>query len=508
MQRRTATFLLISVLILAAFLRTYHLRSAPPGLYPDEAMNGNNALEALMTHHFKVFYPENNGREGLFINIQALSLWTSRLATGHFVTEAWALRFPSTIIGILTVLGMYFLARELFADTPTEEGLRGGRRYGALAAFLLATSTWHLIFSRDGFRAVMAPLMLVWTLYFVLRAMRELRAVQHVRQALWWMIAGAVTYGLGFYTYLSFRLTPILLFPLRVFGTVHFSRSGEKTLLKHFASLALLFGALAVIVALPLGFHFFASPTDLFGRVSQVSVWNAPHPWYELAKNTALTFGMFFYHGDWNWRQNLAGSAELWWPVAILFAIGLLLCIYRLAITRRTPLRYILCLSCLVVGVIPGIISDEGIPHAARTILALPAALLIAALGGVWLYDHLTKRAPRTTMHLLLGVFVAALSVHAYVWYFHDWAPRQETQDAFASNYVAIGRVINALPAETPKYVIVQPSSVDVRGLPVRAQTTMFITNTFLPEGQAAKNVHYVLPDASIPQGAVTLAIP
>jgi len=36
------------------------------------------------------------------------------------------------------------------------------------------------------------------------------------------------------------------------------------------------------------------------------------------------------------------------------------------------------------------------------------------------------------------------------------------------------------------------------------AETTIFITNSFLPEEQAAKNIHYLLPSeaSKIPQGA------
>jgi hypothetical protein len=501
----------VCTIILALFLRTYHLASAPPGLYPDEAMEGNNALEALSTGQFKIFYPENNGREGLFVAVQAIFLWFSRVITGHTVNEPWLLRLPSALIGTLTVLGIYFLARELFADAPTPEGNVRSRRYGLLAAFLLATSTWHLIFSREGFRAILAPLMLVWALFFILRAMRELRYSERWKSALPWMTAGAVTYALGFYTYIAFRLTPILLFPLRLFGTVHFTHSGEKHLVKQFALLALLFGAVTLVIVSPLGAHFLSSPADLFGRsseASQISVWSAPHPWTALRHNIALTFMMFFRHGDGNWRHNIAGAAELWWPVAILFALGLLLCIYRLVWTRKTPLRYILCLSLLVVGTAPAFLTTESLPHALRSILALPAAILIATLGGIWVYDIISKWSPRFVLRTITVVFVAVVSLHAYMWYFHDWAPRQEVQDAFATNYVAIGRLINALPADLPKYVTVQPSSVDVRGIPVRAQTTMFITDTFLPEGQAAKNVHYVLPGAVVPQAAVTFELP
>ena len=155
MDRRKYFWWLLLVVIIATFLRLYQLDAAPPGLYPDEAMNGNNALEALRTGEWRTYYPENNGREGLFINIQAIFL----LAFGQ--NEPWVLRLPSALFGILTVLGLYFLAKELW-----------GVRVGLLASFLLATSFWHIIFSRIGFRAIMAPLLAVWGFYFFLKAVR------------------------------------------------------------------------------------------------------------------------------------------------------------------------------------------------------------------------------------------------------------------------------------------------------------------------------------------------
>jgi hypothetical protein len=62
-------------------------------------MNGNNALEVLETHRFEVFYPENGGREGLYINIAAgFVRWLGN--------EPWVLRLPAAIFGWLTVLGL------------------------------------------------------------------------------------------------------------------------------------------------------------------------------------------------------------------------------------------------------------------------------------------------------------------------------------------------------------------------------------------------------------------
>ena len=65
---RKEFYAVVLIFLVAAFLRFQNLALLPPGLYPDEAMNGNNVLEASKTGNWKVFYPANNGREGLFIN--------------------------------------------------------------------------------------------------------------------------------------------------------------------------------------------------------------------------------------------------------------------------------------------------------------------------------------------------------------------------------------------------------------------------------------------------------
>ena len=128
--------LLLLILGVAAFLRLYEFGAIPHGLHPGEGMNGANALQVLETGRPQPFYPENNGREGLYVNVAAVSI----AMFGH---TAGALRFPSAIFGILTVLGVYFLAAELFS-----------RRAGLLAAFFLA----H--FSRLALRANAAPFFL------------------------------------------------------------------------------------------------------------------------------------------------------------------------------------------------------------------------------------------------------------------------------------------------------------------------------------------------------------
>lgn len=517
-DRNKTFWLLLFVLIIATFLRLYQIKSIPPGLYPDEAMNGNNALENLHNTTFKIFYPENNGREGLFIGIQTVIL----KLTG--ANEPWVLRLPSTVFGVLTVLGIYLLAAQLFS-----------KNIGLLSAFFLATGFWHINFSRIGFRAILAPFLLIWALYLFVRALRATKPLLSILHS----IFSGIIYGLGFYTYISYRATPFLFLLF-----LPFFRNQKK-----FWRIVAIFLIATFVAALPIGIYFLKNPADFLGRTSQVSVFSSQSPFKDLTINTIKTLGMFNFIGDYNWRHNVSGRPELFWPVGILFIIGILVAARQLFSSRNqrsirssdesppasrsagSPLRsetkpsgapiasssqevvsnqnqpfpIILLFLWLILAALPVIISNEGLPHALRAIIMIPPVFMIAALGGSQLYKFIAKYLPASLLKTGAVVFFALLTLEAYNTYFVLWAKNPNTLGAFSANYVDIGREINALPPSIPKYVVVPTGGVMVRGIPMPAQTVMFMTDTFLPEYQQAKNIHYIVPEQEkdVPRGAM-----
>jgi len=487
MSKTQRNVLLFSILIIAIFLRFYHFTATPPGLYPDEAMDGNNAVEAAETGHFNVFYPEDNGREGLYVNIIAVTMGLS-----HVYTAPWIVRLPAAVAGVLTVLGLYLLVAELFGDGA-----------GLLTAFLLATSFWGITFSRIGFRAILAPLALVWALWLIIKSFRA--GAGKKRMALWYALAAGVVYGLGFYTYIAYRVTPILFLLF-----IPFFRK-----LLGFWKRTALFIIVTFIVAAPIGWYFATTPGSFFGRTAEISVTGAANPAYDFAVNVAKEALMFNYHGDYNWRQNVSGAPELFWPVGILFLLGIVLVIYFWV--RRARKKYItaenenlfplfgtlLVFAWLIFGILPAAASDEGIPHALRSILALAPALILATIGGVWLYRLIKKYWGVTAAKTLAAIFLVVVAGWGYYDYFVVWAQNPNVAGAFSATYVTIGQQINALPASTPKYVVVNAGGVLERGIPTPAETTMFVTHSFTTSDSAAANIHYLLPNqtSSIPAG-------
>src|SRR3989344_5481982 len=359
MNKSKHLWLLLLVLIIASFLRLYQITTITPGLYPDEAMNGNNALQAIQTGDYKVFYPENNGREGLFMNIQALFL------KFFGVNEPWVLRLPSAIFGILTVLGTYFLAKELFSA-----------RVGLLSAFFLATNFWHINFSHIGFSAIMAPAFLTWSVFLLLKALNQVKNVYQVSSIKYqvndWIknfilpILAGVIYGLGFYSYIAYRVTPVLIIFVVLF---YWFKNNYSLVRKKILVSCLLFLVSSFIVALPIGIYYLQNPADFMGRTTQVSVFSSAFPLNDLAVNTIKTLGMFNFAGDWNWRHNYSGSPELFWPVGILFLIGIIFSIKNIVRSSGFGVRndykfgFWILFLWFFLAMLPVVISNEGIPH-------------------------------------------------------------------------------------------------------------------------------------------------
>ena len=437
MNRRAWWLALTAVLALAAFLRLWRLPELPPALYADEAINGNNATEALETHRFRVFYPENNGREGLYINLAALSI-------ACFGNRVWALRLPAALLGVATVAALALLGAELFDGAV-----------GLLAAFFLATSFWHVVLSREALRAVAAPCVLTWAVYLLLAARRRPKLL------VW---AGAV-YGLGFYTYIAYRATPLLLAAL-------LRRAGWRR--------AAAFTLSAAVVAAPLGAYFVTQPGSFFGRTSELAVWQAGRPAAgaiaEAARNTWRTARMLFTHGDYNWRHNLPWRAELFWPVAGFLVFGVV-CRRR---QKWVPLLW------LAVAALPAILSSQDVPHAPRSILMLPAAMLLAALGAERSHEFLAHQAPARLSVAAVALLLVGLAWEPYHTYFYVWAHDPAMPRSFDMDATEVARQIGRLPQATEKYVVTPP------GAYMLPQPVMFLTVSYTPRQQAAAHIHYL----------------
>jgi len=457
-------FLLI--LAIASFFRLWQLSSIPPGLYPDVAINGNEAIDSLKSGNFKVFYPENNGREGLFI-------WLIALSYSIFGVSIWSIKIVAAIVGILTVLGLYLLTKEFF-----------DKNVALLSSFFLAVSFWHTNFSRIGFRAILLPFILVFSFYFLLKFLNHLKFKNQFQKRLYGLVVLAgIFFGLGFYTYTSFRMA-VLILPF-VFLPYWFL-SKKQNLEKQFLASIFYFLFFAFIIALPLGIYFLQNPHDFISRAAPISIFSAENPLKEFGKSLVLHLGMFNFYGDRNWRHNFSGSSMLFWPIGILFLIGFILSIKKLINFRKHKnLSLVISHWSLVtwffIMLLPGILTSEGIPHALRTIGVIPVVYIFAGLGGWEIYKWFDKNVENKKLLSVTALFfLFTVAFLQFDKYFIKWSNLPEVEGAFSKNYVEIGNYLNSLPFGIQKYVIVNQPGVPVPypdGIPMPAQTIMFVEN-------------------------------
>ena len=478
--------LLLLIILIAVFFRFWQLDKIPPGLYPDIAINGNEALDILQAGKIKVFYPENNGREGLI-------MWLIALSFLIFGPSVWAIKFVAAFFGTLTVLGLYFLTKEVLSQSKFATTLQHYNitTISLLSSFFLAISFWHTNFSRIGFRAILMPFILVFAFYFLFRGFRTQKIYN-------FLISGAF-FGLGFYTYISYRFVIFLFGLALVFWFLIYKKQNLKKDFLKFTALCLLF---TFFVALPLGIYFLKNPQDFIGRVKGVSIFSQGNPFLNFGKSLIVHFGMFNFHGDGNWRHNLAGSPQLLWPAGIMFLLGIIFSIKELivSIKRKDGLQlalYGFLLGWFLFMLLPSFLSQEGTPHALRTLGVVPVVYIFVGIGAFWLFSKIRKfyktKWQIIIFYFLCFIFLFAIGFNEFNKYFYLWGKNPETKNAFSANYLEIGNYLNSLPDNIQKFVIVNQSGVPVpfpNGIPMPAQTPIFMERIMYGKIRST----YVLP--------------
>jgi hypothetical protein len=241
----------------------------------------------------------------------------------------------------------------------------------------------------------------------------------------------------------------------------------------------------------PLALYFLKDPEMLTHRSAEVSIFHAPNPTAEFFANISKTIQMIFTRGDMDWHFNRAYHPVVFWPVAILFAIGLVLSI-RALLRRQDWFPHALLLTWLLLGAVPAVLSTEGMPSAIRSILMIPPIFMLAAIAAWKIYQWLTPRASAQTLQALAAVAFLVLTVEVYHSYFDVWAKDPNVPTAFDAASVDIANHINALPKTAPKYVVpVTPGAG--YGVPTPAQTIMFLTQSYTEKQRRDANIQYIL---------------
>lgn len=393
MKKKYLWIILVVIVILAAVFRLWQLGNIPPSPDWDEAAIGYDAYSIIHT---------GSDQFGKYLPVVLRSLDDYKPAFYAYLTipsilvfglKVFAVRLPSAIFGILSVLAVFYLVREIFENYKYKDYL------SLLSSFLMAISPWSIQFSRVGFESNVGTVLNIFAALFFLKGIKKP----------WLLSLSAIFAGLAIYTYQSEKVfTPLLMFVLALLF-----RKKLFSLNKKYVALSIVTG---IIVVLPMVLYLFKDQTSL-ARVKKTSIFNSQTDILKMdiqklardeANNDRLGIILdnrrvvytktviqgYLSHFDLNWLFLKGDNERHHAPnMGLLYLFELpfiLLGIYFLIFGNFDRKTKLLLFSWFLIAPIPASITT-GVPHAVRALNFLPTFQIIIALGILSAFISINK---------------------------------------------------------------------------------------------------------------------
>lgn len=338
-------------------------------------------------------------------------------------------RIPFAISGVFAVLGMMWLTKMLWESwvpkrKPNLFPLLDSNAAALLVGGFIATSSWHIHYSRIGFESGMALNFLIWGIAGVIWLFKSAqnsleRAPKQLKLLAGVFSAGCIAASL--YTYHSSKIVAPLL--LLLLGFLHWS-----TLKKNWKQ-ALLWCVTIALMLVPL------AADSVFGkgadRFQQSTIFRLNFSTGEKITTFAAHFLAHFTpsylvqgktetlrHGD-------GQFGILYLSEFFLVVIGVIGYTYQWvsSLRKRAPRPsklFLFSLLWIVIGVTPAAIGVD-VPHSNRMLLSLPGFVLLIALGWQWIAENFSDRliAPAVLgMTVLFQIFFVSSYLNHYYFTF------------------------------------------------------------------------------------------
>lgn len=424
MKKYAHYFILLVVILIGFTLRFYRVTEVPPALNWDEVSIGYNAYSILKTGkdewgqsfpvHFKA-YGEYKLPIQIYFSIPAIS---------QFGLNELGVRITPVVYGTLTVLLMFFLGRLLFQSNLV----------GVTASFLLAISPWHIQLTRASFESSFATFWIVLGIWLLVKGFKQQK----------WFLISMIPFAISVFTYNSARIfTPLFL--IAVFFIY------RKTLVK-FKKVAVISLIIFTILLLPLtpfllsgersARYKLVSITDDPGLIQRINQNRGksplPKPFPRLIHNKATYISFYFIRnyfahftpqflfisGAPHKQHHVQNMGEFYIFQAPFLLIGFFGLFYL-----KKRFRWLLVLW-LLFAFIPAAATQDSIPHALRTLIAIPVYQLICAFGFLIFLGWIKRYAQTFKLAgVIILVLVVGISIKIYLDNYYLSYPKLYSRD-------------------------------------------------------------------------------
>lgn len=410
---RLHILLLTLIFFVALGLRFYELSQNPPGLDWDEANSIYNGYSLVQTgkDEYRQSYPI------LFRAFDAyvppLLIYLDAFSSSVFGLNEFAARFPTAILGSLSIVGLYLLVSVVAGD----------KKFALLSALLLALSPWHITYSRVGTFASLPIIFILFGTFFFSKSLTK---------SIFLIIASLCFIAAVLSYYSAYVFVPLYVIALVVIYRKH-------VMITHAVFvLIVVTGAAVIMLMLPGGqtrLHgvFSFSDPDLIKKDAQYA---AAEPGGKILHNRRLVYlqkileGYFapfqysflFSKADMVSRFVVPGTGFgllYWWELPMLLA-G----IYQL-LRSKTKGWQMICIWFLLAA-LPGAPTLLQ-PTSTRAIFLVPVLAMLVACGFLYITSN-GFRLVRVVTILLFAVNVL-LFMHQYFVHF----PKEKSEEWFAA---------------------------------------------------------------------------
>lgn len=455
-MKKKEIILFFIVLFIGIILRFWQLGSVPISPDWDEAALGYNAYSIIHT-----------GRDeyGEFLPIVMRSFDDYKPALYAYFTipsvlifglNTMTTRLPSAFFGILSVIAVYFLLKELFEDSKFKSNLFGFNfDIPIIGMLLLSISPWHIQFSRIAFESNVGLAFNIFMALFFIKGIKKS----------WMLNFSAISAALAIYVYQSEKVfTPLLALALVIIYRKELLSKSRKHLI-----LPVIIG---FILILPMLFYTVTNKNAL-QRAQGVSIFSQKTDQLEqntlrlladrenkdilglVLDNRRILFAKevasgYLSHFDLNWlfingdisRHHAPHMGLLYIFELPFIFIGIYMLLFG-SFKRQTKL---IIFSWLLLAPVPASVTS-GVPHAVRALNLLPTWQIFIAIGVIGSILLISKL--RFSKVIIFAYFLFAL--FNFVYYLNQYFVQQNYFTAIDWQY-GYEKIISQVEKESLSY--------------------------------------------------------
>ncbi|MFH0864228.1 MAG: glycosyltransferase family 39 protein [Candidatus Gottesmanbacteria bacterium] len=422
---------LILILVLSFCLRFWQLGSIPSGIHADEAVTGYTAyslgkIGVDLGGTFNLF-----GITDVNIGGTAPPIYTFILVplVKIFGLSIGIIRLPSAIFGVLSVILVYLISKNLFKS----------QQLSLLITFLFAVNPWAIHISRQGMLESISLLFVLAGIFFFLYSDNKK----------YLFIISALFLGLSFFVYDA----PKIFLPLFVLALFFYKKDMIFRNKKYFLIFIIVFSIFLLVLfqqtflvgeykeftkSSIININKIAEMVDVERNLSLAPLWltkifhnklTVGFKTFLNSYSTVFSLNWFFFNGSNNLQQSVGRHGQFYFFELPFFFYGL----YLLFKTNKK--LFLFLLSWIFIGALPGGLTSGN--YAYRSVHILPAPIFFSGLG-LYSFWHMLKKSSvvkQLILKLILIIICFSFITSYFLTYYFDypvyaseWWAKQQNQ--------------------------------------------------------------------------------